>query len=195
MSTKIYKKSLDTTHLLVVEVEQKYHQALAELGTTYDLLDVYSDSDGPALTLHGHPCLAIIRITSYKDRAKGMNDIEIQFDAAKYGRLSLDQKKALIDHELEHIKPKITKKDGTQVYDQLGRPCFIMKHHDVEFGWFATVAARWGKDSVEYNQANQMIGDELVYNTIFLGQGPGDKDLQDRVKHRFAVDSEEISGY
>ena len=195
MSNKVYKKSPDNVYLLLTEVEQKYHQPLSELGTTYDLLDVYSDTDGPALTLHGHPCLAIIRITSYKDRAKGMNDIEIQFDAAKYGRLQMDQKRALIDHELEHIKPKIKKKDGSQVYDQLGRPCFVMKHHDVEVGWFATVAARWGVDSVEYNQANNIVNDELIYKTIFLGLGPSDEELRTKVRDRFALDSEEIVGY
>jgi hypothetical protein len=155
---KIFRKSgkytLDLTH----EVMSQYYADLLDQDLSIDFVDAFDTSGKPAVTVHGVPASACIRVMPLKDRAMGRGDVEITFDGYLFDRMTENQKKALIDHELYHLETK-RNKDGEIKRDDLGRVEYKLRPHDREFGWFDSIARRWGKDSHEYQQAITMVND------------------------------------
>lgn len=146
------------------ELEELTHPAEDLPALRFDLCFAFAETNAngdpksSALTLHGCPCNAIIKRLGLKDRAMGRGDVEIAIDALAWEKMSLKEQTALIDHELYHLEPK---KDDAGIYkrDDLHRPLFGMRHHDFEVGWFAEVAARHGKNSLEQKQARAVFDD------------------------------------
>lgn len=171
---KTFRKSDGYIRSLVEEVMRLYHPDLIEFKITVDLIDAYDSQGNAAVTHGGLPAYAVIRSIPLKDRVMGRGDAEITFDANRVGRMTERQKKALIDHELYHLEFKLNK-DGEKTVDDIGRYLFKMKPHDREFGWFESVAMRWGKDSVESEQAREMVNDEY-FKKYFLLEGLTDKE-------------------
>jgi hypothetical protein len=166
---KMYRKSGGDIASLVQDVMKIYYTDLLEQNIKIDLIDAYDSMGGPAVTVHGLPAAASIRVLSLKDRIMDRGDVEITFDGYVVDGFSKDEKMALIDHELYHIETK-RNKDGQIKYDDIGRVEYKLKPHDREFGWFDAVARRWGKNSQEYKQANEMVSDE-DFARIYLGDG------------------------
>jgi hypothetical protein len=98
----------------------------------------------------------------------GRGDAEITFDALVVGAMTDDEKRALIDHELYHLETK-RNKDGQIKLDDLGRAEYKLRPHDREFGWFDSIARRWGKHSLESKQAVEMVKDE-DFRELYLSQ-------------------------
>lgn len=155
---KMYRKSGRYTSDLLMEVMKIHYTDLIEQELITDLIDAFDSSGGPAVTVHGVPAFASIRVMPLKDRAMGRGDVEITFDGYLFDNMTDNQKKALIDHELYHLETK-RNKDGEIKRDDLGRVEYKLRPHDREFGWFDAIARRWGKDSVEYQQAVAMVKD------------------------------------
>lgn len=140
----------------VAEMVRRFHGELKRAEVTFDLLFVSNDSETePALKLHGTRCLAIVKIVSTKDRALDRADAEILIDRDAYGTMSGPQRDALLDHELEHLLVRYDE-DGKLLTDCQYRPKLKMKPHDVEIGWFESVAQRHGEHSIEVQQARKM---------------------------------------
>lgn len=134
---------------LVASRRRKHYTELDEYKVTITTFMVTS-SDGHALKLHGNPCFAIMRKTSQKERAHGTADAELSIDLEKWENLTPAQREALIDHELHHlIVVKDRNDDSKAKKDPQGRPVLAIRPHDFEFGLFAEVAARHGRDSIE----------------------------------------------
>lgn len=115
-------------------------------------------SDTPAVKLHGVPCYAVCKIIPSKQRAFGRGDIEICIDRIKWDKLSVATRKALLDHELNHIIVRRDKHDAI-ITDAYERPKHAMRPHDREFGWFDCVAQRHRGASLEVQQA-KVIAEE-----------------------------------
>ena len=171
---KTFRKSDSYMRSLVEEVMRLYHPDLIEYKISVDLIDAYDSGGGAAVVHGGRPAYAVIRSIPLKDRVMGRGDAEITFDALVVGRMTERQRKALIDHELYHLEFKLNK-DGEKTVDDLGRYLFKMRPHDREFGWFESVAMRWGRDSVESKQAREMVEDEY-FKRYFLLEGLSDKE-------------------
>lgn len=167
--SKMYRKSGGDMSDLVQEVMKVYYTDLLEQNIKIDLIDAYDSTGGPAVTVHGLPAAAAIRVLSLKDRIMDRGDVEITFDGYVVDGFTRNEKMALIDHELYHIETK-RNKDGQIKYDDIGRVEYKLKPHDREFGWFDAIARRWGKDSQEYQQANKMVNDE-DFSRVYLGTG------------------------
>lgn len=136
---------------------EAHHPDIENAKVQIDYLYAYAkDPEEPGLKLHGYPALAICKITSLKDRVKGMGDCEISIDAKRYSEMSDAQKDALLDHELEHIQIK-RDEDGLFKTDDIGRPALKMKLHDFDFGWFSSIAQRHGNNSIEVQQAHSIF--------------------------------------
>lgn len=161
MST-IYHKATKAVHDLVEEIIEEFHPELKQVEMKIDLLEARATLDdegfpeGPALTHQGYQALGICRIVNYRDRVKGCGDAEIQIDGDWWDDAEPEQQSALIDHELTHIEI-VTGEDGRPRLDPIGRPKIKMRKHDRQFGWFDDVAKRWGKNSVEHQQASQVL--------------------------------------
>ena len=103
-----------------------------------------------ALKHHGLRALGVCRVVNLKDRAKGMGDVEVCIDADWWAEADDAQQRALLDHELTHIRVM-------NDVDALRRPKIKMRKHDFEVGWFASVAQRHGDASGEIQQAKQVV--------------------------------------
>lgn len=138
---------------MVLDVMHQYHGELEMHDVRIDLLMATGDKDVLCpLRLHGYPCLAVVKITPYEQRAKGAKDASITFDKWRFEEMSEEKQVALIDHELHHLSIAYDK-NGRVKLDTLGRPKLKMRLHDVQFGWFTRIAERHGEASVERMQA------------------------------------------
>ena len=177
----VYEKAGADVRAILDQALQFYHERLFSAGAIVDLLmasstlDKHGEPKGPAVKHHGRACAAVIRTVPYKDRVKGCGDLEIVIDQMWWDDHNEKQRLALFDHELGHREPKISQKTGMVKTDDLGRPKFDRIEHDFEFGWFAATALRHGKQSIEVEQAQQMIGSNLWQTCIqkFLPGVPG----------------------
>ena len=150
----------------VAAMIKKFHPDLLKCEVKVDLLFVSTDGEGPALTLHGYACAAVVRKLGPKDRVSRGCDAEIVIDEEGYTTMSDKERDALLDHELYHLvvakdKDKRPKADGA------GRPVLKIRKHDREFGWFDEIARRHGEHSLEIKQARGLLttgGGQLYFN-------------------------------
>lgn len=152
----IYEKCGDDVHELARKVIEKWHPDLWEAGATVGCLFASCD-DGPAVKLHGYPCIAKVRIVPYKERVKGSEDIEVIIDQEWWVKHHADERMAIMDHELTHPEPKRDKKSGKIKQDDLGRPKLGMRLHDWEVTGFTEVAMRHKAASAEVQQGLKFI--------------------------------------
>lgn len=142
--------------------EFESHAPLVACKVKIDYVFAYAHRDnmempvGCAIKVHGRPANGVARILPLKQRAIGRGDGEITLDADWWHDATEKQLRALLDHELHHFTVKL--QGGMPLRDDLGRPVLKMRHHDVEFGWFAAIAERHGEDSGECRQAKQIMG-------------------------------------
>lgn len=161
-----YTKATQEVTDLIDEVMRKHHEPLSAVGVTIQALMAYAaendmnEKAGPALSMGGYACNAAIRKTPLRERVMGSADAEIVFDGDNWGDRHIDEKRAIIDHELEHLT--VSKKvSGEVILDTHGRPKLGMRLHDVQLGWFSAVAKRYGEASVEVVQAASLVQEHL----------------------------------
>jgi hypothetical protein len=136
-------------------VMRKYHPKLAEVKPHLTLLCISASRDkkgeptGPALKLHGYPCLATIKINSPEDRVAGKGDVTIKFDADQWDEMPERTQVATIAHELEHLELCYDAEGHGPLVDDNGRPKFKMKLHDAQVGVFYEVMEQFGADAID----------------------------------------------
>lgn len=136
----------------------EHHPELVEVDLRVSVLMATAEKDeagqpkGPAVKLHGVACAAVVKSLPYKRRVVQPHDAEITIDADNWKGLTDDRRAALVDHELEHLLVA-RDKDGNIKSDDCGRPKLKMRMHDVDFGWFHSIAQRHGDASYEVKQA------------------------------------------
>lgn len=140
---------------LLDAVMNEYHPRLAEHGVTVGLLYAFAAVDkktglpkGPALVHHGEVALALIKINSHEDRVQGKPDATIKLDHLRWREMPLEQKRATLDHELEHLV-LVDDPEGGVALDDCNRPRMKNRPHDYYTGGFWNVVDRHGKDAVE----------------------------------------------
>lgn len=147
----IYRKADPSVENLLDKVIGEHHPHLAESGLTVDLLMAYGTVKNPLHPVkhHGYPALAVIRIMSAKDRAKGLSDCEITIDGEWWKKAPIENRKAVLDHELTHLQS-----DGE---DDEGRLRLCIRRHDIQLGLFTEVAQRHGIHSLEMIAVSGLI--------------------------------------
>lgn len=159
-----FQKCDSSVKAMAKEILSKYesHRPILDVGVTFDFLFAFCDRDedtneplNDALTHNGIRALGIAKIVNLKDRVKGLADAEILLDGDHWAEIKDGDRAALLDHELHHISLKIVK--GVIQHDPAGRCKLKMRKHDVEIGWFKTIAERHGKHSIEQQQAAQIM--------------------------------------
>lgn len=160
MGKTFFRAADDVTEILE-EVKSKYHSELHNYKVRFGILMVLSHKEGvPALTFKGHPAAATVHVVSLKDRVVKNYDVEILIDADHWKSSNEMQKRALLDHELSHVKLKKRKakgddddaEEGKEIVDEddLGRPKIKMVHGDYDMGdGFLHIIRRYGDNSQE----------------------------------------------
>jgi hypothetical protein len=134
----------ETIHEQLGHAIRQWHPELAEVKATIDVLWA-SNADGPPLKKNrAIPALALVNATSLKERANGASDILLVIDARKYEEATEPEQLALLDHELEHMRPVPNTGNGASRWklDDLNRPKLFSVPHDAEVGVFLSVAKR-----------------------------------------------------
>lgn len=106
------------------------------------------ESKGPALKCNGWPAMAMAEVISQKCRADGLCDARIIIDGDQWEDWPDPQRKAIIDHELNHFEV-VKDKEGNIVLDDSCRPRIKIRAHDWQFGGFNIIADRHGDESEE----------------------------------------------
>ncbi len=110
----------------------------------------------PAIKLRGMACVGLVKINSYKDRAKGCKDASITIDENHWLDANARKREALLYHEIRHLELCYTKETEAKPRqlkrDRLGRPKLRMRLHDVEVGLFKIVVEEYGEDSFDHDQ-------------------------------------------
>jgi hypothetical protein len=153
----IYRKPTEQMVELLAKEMARHHQRLVDVDLIVDILAAHPKTDEsgepmePALKLAGYPCLATIKIRGPKDRGEGRGDAMLTIDGYRWDELDLEEKFALLDHELTHLELDCDGK-GNVKRDDYGRPKLTIRLHDHQFGWFDAVAMRHGESSIEVQQ-------------------------------------------
>lgn len=141
---------------------QEHLKWIADCKLKIDFVFAYGTRDddgkliGDAIKQHGVKALGLCRIVNLKDRAKGLGDAEIVIDHDWWETAGREEAKAVIHHELYHLKP-------TGDTDDLGRPKLKLRKHDFQFGWFTGIAKIHGEFSQERKQAKAIMDTEGQY--------------------------------
>lgn len=170
--SKIYSKAPSGVAERVAHLVKVFHKDVHDAGVKIDVVSVADDDPDceHALKVRGIPAYGSCRVISLKDRAKGNGDVEICIDEAKYLTLPDATKDAVLDHEIEHIELQVNKK-GRVKLDACRRPKIKMRLHDVDLGWFASIAKRHGAAAIECKQATQIYLQHEQTFFAFVGEG------------------------
>lgn len=136
---------------LIAKLMKTEYRALAEAGVTVEVFMARNDT-GDAVTLHGWPCQAVIKINNLENRTAGLADARMIVDANRWERKSAGERRGLVAHELHHLD-LIRHKQGQVKKDDMDRPRLRMRKHDWELGGFDTIAERYEADAPEVQVA------------------------------------------
>lgn len=185
-----YPPNTGDAHELLKVALLEYMPWLIGVGARIDTI-LAKNEDGPAVVLHGYPCIATIKVNNLKTRALGQGDAVITIDADIWEPLTRPQKLAILHHEIYHLVVKKIKHDPeatdpakkwTCERDSRGRPKLTCKHHDWEIGGFKEVAEMHGDDAAEVIQASAIA--ETYGEVLKLGRGrSGDRQSRAGAAH------------
>lgn len=145
------------TDLQMLESAMKeYHEELTRQGVTVQMMfaEVIDKESGElehALKLHGLFIAGKTKVTSLEDRARGIQDAKILIDRKSWTEMSPSRRRALIDHELQHLEI-VRDGEGIPRFDDLNRPKLRIRPHDWELTGFQEVVERHGEASNEAAQ-------------------------------------------
>ena len=157
-----YEKGSKETLAIVKALVKEFHKDLDTQDVKIDVIMAFAPENdggekvGCAVRLHGYQANALTGIVNLKNRVMGRGDAEIILDGDTWDSLADDNKKAILDHQLQFLAVRRNHK-GEILVDTHGRPKLSMRKHDRQFGWFDAVAKRHGVNSVEVQQAKTIF--------------------------------------
>lgn len=181
----------EQTHALDDDIRDilETHEIFRPLNAVGALIAVlmHTDENGP-LMCGGYPAHAYVRKTNIKERALGVADAVIVIDRPTWDDMDSAEQNALLAHELYHLQPiedggsmqpVAGGQEGEEVwvpqyeFDDLHRPKFTMRKHDIQLGWFVAIAQLFRGASGECIQAKDLFDrhGQLLLNL----DGPIDK--------------------
>lgn len=153
---KTYELADHTVREMCDRVMAEHHPTLHAAHVSVAILMVRAPTDDEgvptsnAITVHGQPAKACIRITSLKERALGLADAVMEIDAYRWEQMDEEEQEGLIDHELMHLVATIGDDEARTVKsDACDRPVLTTRKHDVIFEGFAEVMKRRGRAAPE----------------------------------------------
>ena len=168
---KYYEKALNEDFQILADIIEN-NDEYADINIfklKYNLLYAFPNVDdagnitSPAIKNKGVACAAMIKLIKGADKIIKKYDFEIFIDKSLWDEISINEKIAILEHELFHIKFKKDKK-GEFKYDEYDRPMLQLKEHDLIFWGFSDIAKKHGDFSIE----KKSIKDIIKYNSFLL---------------------------
>lgn len=147
MST-YYVVAPDEVMAIAESVIREHHNTLNKAGLTIGYLFAHADKDeegnpkGPSIQHNGYAVAAVVRIVNLRDRVAGLPDVMIVIDGDQWPEWSAERRRAILDHELTHIRL-------TDKTDDADRPKVKLRKHDIMIGGFYEVIERHKEAAVE----------------------------------------------
>lgn len=155
------KEADDMRDALVAELPELDELRECEAKVELSFATAAEKKDGtvpPAIKWHGRPCYGLAKIINLQDRAHGGADGRVTLDARWWKTAPDNERKSVLFHELLHFE-LVRTEDGSIKTDDAHRPCFKMRQHDWEIGWFVAPARRFGKAAIECVQFKRIVED------------------------------------
>lgn len=149
-----YSQAPKDAKALLDELMQAHYPTLVEHGLKVGCLFACAtrgddgQPKGPAITLHGWPAAATVRIVSQKDRVAGLPDVMVTVDGDQWNEWEDLRKRAALHHELEHIELRLDE-EGKVVLDACFRPKVKLKQHDFQLGGFHKIIEKYERHAIE----------------------------------------------
>jgi hypothetical protein len=164
----------------VLDRALKWHPVLLACGVKIEVLEAAKTGKAgelkPALKCHGQQAAMLVRVVPLDRRVLGEGDALIIVDRLSWNEATLEQRLALLDHELEHIRVLAEyescagrsyvgwdPKEGTitqaPMLDDHGRPRLKIRLHDYDLGGFRSVIERHKQNSLESRQVDFCVLD------------------------------------
>jgi hypothetical protein len=144
---------------LANQVMHEYHATLVEADVAIGIIvrtKIQDDEEVPSLKLHGAMAYATVKVIGRKQRTYVDHDAQIELDGPVWKTLSAASKKALIDHELNHLVVKCDQDTGKPKEDDLGRPVLAIRPDDFTVTGFLDVIKRHGQAALEYQSITRI---------------------------------------
>lgn len=157
MAIKYTSAGLDTARRAKRLLKKKaYHESLVKARVRIDIIFAESvDGEEAPVKANGYPALAAASSVPAKYRGAVKGDGRIVIDKEAWGELTEKQRDALLDHELYHFEAVIN--EGEIATDGNDRPRLRLRKHDVQLGFFSTIAREHGEHSQEVIQARALV--------------------------------------
>ena len=159
-----YHRADDAIVVLLQRVMHEHHRDLHDAGVLVGVI-ACDNPDGDAVKHRGSPAFACVKLVGPADRVFKPYDAELRIDIGKWDDLRPGQRRALLDHELSHLRLKkswrVPVLDANQEpteetelrfeRDDTDRPKLKLVTGDWDAGdGFFAVVARHGADAIEY---------------------------------------------
>jgi Putative phage metallopeptidase len=143
----------------VLDQALNYHQELRDADVRVLTLRARAfdalEQPEAAIKLAGCPCLAKIRVYNHKMRVLTGFDAEVVVDGHRWDELTPEQRVALLDHELTHLRV-MNDEAGEVKLDDLGRPRLRTMPDDFMLTGFYDVIRRHGESANEARSVQQV---------------------------------------
>lgn len=151
-------------------VKAQYHPHLDSVAATIGITFVFGydseDQPVPALKHGGYFTPGQVRLIKGKNRVNNPNDFEILLDHSFWDTATEETRKAILDHELNHVKCKTDRAGVPQVDQDTGRPHLRLIKDDFCINGFFDVIRRHGPAAVEANSVQGVA--HGVYATLMV---------------------------
>jgi hypothetical protein len=148
----IYHEPTPDALALLDELRREYRQDLEQAEALITLIFATSDKpDKPPMTSKGQRVLGKCKVHGLSDKAAGTADATIWIDAIAWSVRSVNQNRALLHHELEHIAIWENERGDD------GRPMLKSRNADFQFDGFHEIIERYGADACEALNVERVI--------------------------------------
>ena len=157
---------------MVASLVRRYHPELQEAEVTFNLLFAAGEDGEPALKAPGGwPACAKVRINNLRNRVAGLADVTIEVDGDQWPNWEDGKRRAVLDHELEHLEVRRSDK-GHIKRDDCGRPKLRIRMHDWELAGFDVILDRHKEHAVEFQAAQKLFERDSVQQVFAFMREP-----------------------
>jgi hypothetical protein len=148
---------------VVAELITDHFPDLDEAELTYGILFAFpKEGVGTCLARNGYPVATVIKVTSQESRVAarlkgdGLPDVVMKIDGNRWEEWSEEKRAAALDGMLYAIEVQ-KDKEGVIKEDDAGRPKLKLKPPDFRLEGFASIAERYGEESLEVSTAKAIV--------------------------------------